>query len=84
MIVVCAREPAFGRHLDEVSKTQFAPQIPAHTENDDLPVEMTAFEKFNRAQHADQIHRRVAGPSNMLCFRSLHHSLNALRDDSQL
>ena len=43
------REPAFGHHLDEVSKTQFVPQIPAHTENDDLPVEMTALEKFIQA-----------------------------------
>src|SRR5258708_30458081 len=43
------REPAFGHHLDEVSKPQFVPQIPPHTENDDLPVEMTAFEKFIHA-----------------------------------
>ena len=42
-------QPAFGHHLDEVSKTQFVPQIPAHTENDDLPVEMTALEKFIQA-----------------------------------
>ncbi len=39
-------QPAFRHHLDEVSKTQFVPQIPAHTDNDDLPVEMTAFEQF--------------------------------------
>src|SRR5271163_3350504 len=42
-------QPAFGHHLDEVSKTQFVPQIPAHTENDDLPVEMTALEKVIQA-----------------------------------
>jgi Mrp family chromosome partitioning ATPase len=41
--------PTFGHHLEEVSKTQFVPQIPAHTENDDLPVEMTALEKFIQA-----------------------------------
>ena len=70
----CQREPAFGHHLDEVSKTQFVPQIPAHTENDNLPVEMMAFERFVHAYHADQIHRRGARPSNMPCFRSLRHS----------
>jgi hypothetical protein len=49
MIGVRQGQPAFGHHLDEVSKTQFVPQIPAHTENDDLPVEMMALEKFIQA-----------------------------------
>lgn len=35
-----------GPHLDEVSKTQLEPKIPAHAEDDDLPVEMAASEEL--------------------------------------
>ena len=46
------RKPTLGHHLDEITKTEFVPQIPAHAEHDDLPVEMAAFEKIINVQHA--------------------------------
>ena len=64
-------EPAFGHHLDEITKAEFVAQIPAHTEDDDLPVEMAAFEKFVHAQHASQLHRELRSreicPASDLC-----------------
>ena len=42
---------ALGHHLNEISKTELEPQIPAHAEDDDLPVEMAALEEFINAQH---------------------------------
>jgi len=43
MIVVCASEsPRFGHHLDEIAKAEFVSQIPAHTEDNDLPIESGA------------------------------------------
>ncbi len=53
------REPAFSHHLDKIAKAEVVSQIPAHTEDDDLPVEMAAFEKLVRAQHASQLHREL-------------------------
>ena len=38
--------------LDEITKAEFVPQIPAHTEDDDLPAEMAAFEKVINVLHA--------------------------------
>ena len=46
------RKPTLGHHLDEITKTEFVPQIPAHAEHDDLPVEMATFEKIINVQHA--------------------------------
>jgi hypothetical protein len=40
------RKSTLGHHFYEVSKAELEPQIPAHAENDDLPVEMTALEKI--------------------------------------
>src|SRR5271168_3993345 len=52
-------EPAFSNHLDEVSKAEFVPEIPTHTKDDDLPIEVPAFEEFIHAQHASQLHREL-------------------------
>ena len=38
-------EPAFGHHLDEITKAELVAQIPAHTEHDDLLIKVAAFEK---------------------------------------
>jgi len=43
---------ALGNHFHEISKAQLEPQIPAHAEDDDLPVEMAAFEKILNVQHS--------------------------------
>jgi hypothetical protein len=34
------REPAFSHHLDEIAKAEFVSQIPADTEDNDLPIEV--------------------------------------------
>ena len=46
------RNPAFDHHFHEIAKAELEPEIPAHAEDDDLPVEMAAFEKIINAQHA--------------------------------
>jgi hypothetical protein len=38
-------EPAFGHHLDEISKAELVSQIPAHAEHDDLLVKVPALEE---------------------------------------
>ena len=38
-------EPAFGHHLDEISKAELVSQIPAHAEHDDLLIKVPALEK---------------------------------------
>jgi hypothetical protein len=45
--------PALGHHLDQISKAEFEPKVPAHTKNDDFPVEMAAIEEFFRAGPAN-------------------------------
>jgi hypothetical protein len=42
---------ALCHHFHQISKAEFEPQIPADAEDDDLPVEMAAFEKIIYAQH---------------------------------
>ena len=46
------RNPAFDHHFHEIAKAELEPEIPAHAEDDDLPIEMAAFEKIINAQHA--------------------------------
>jgi len=36
----------------EIPEAELEPEIPAHTEDNDFPVEMAAFEKIINAQHA--------------------------------
>ena len=43
---------ALGNYFHEIPETELEPEIPAHAEDDDLPVEMAAFEKIINAQHA--------------------------------
>jgi hypothetical protein len=38
----------FGHHLDQITGTQLEAQVPPHAQDDDLLVEMPAFEKFWR------------------------------------
>jgi hypothetical protein len=33
-------DAALGHHLDEISEAQLKPEIPTHTKNDNLPIEM--------------------------------------------
>ena len=68
-------EPAFGHHLDEITKAELVAQIPPHTEDDDLPIEVAAFEEFVHAQHASQLHQELRGreicPASDLCTTTL-------------
>ena len=40
---------ALGHHFHKISKAELEPQIPAHAEDNDLPVELTALEKIIHA-----------------------------------
>src|SRR5258706_8308474 len=62
-------EPAFGHHLDEVSKAELVAQIPAHTEDYDFTVEMAAFEELVHVRQARQFYRSTNLPGTMLCSR---------------
>src|SRR5580698_7823290 len=73
-------EPAFGHHLDEITKAEFVAQIPAHTEDDDLPVEMAAFENIINVQHAGPVSSRAILLPNMRRTRPLHQSRFATLD----
>ena len=64
MIVVCASESP----LDEIAKAEFVSQIPADTEDNDLPIEVAPFEEFVHAQHAKSASPRVTRLRNMLGF----------------
>jgi hypothetical protein len=41
-----------SHHLDEISEAQLKPEIPTHTENNDLPIEKAALEELVNSQHA--------------------------------
>jgi hypothetical protein len=43
--------PAFRHHLDQISKAEFEPKVPTHTEDDDFPVEMAAIKELVNTQH---------------------------------
>jgi two-component system response regulator FixJ len=75
------RKPALGHHLHEITKAEFVPQIPPHAEHDDLPVEMAAFEKIIKLQHAWPGSSRANLPPNM---RHTHASHQNLLLDNQL
>jgi hypothetical protein len=66
---MCQRNSAFGHHFHEIPKVEFEPQVPPHAKDDDLLVEMVAFEKIINALHAGQLRRRANLPPNMHCFR---------------
>ncbi len=55
MIVVWAREIPRSAIISTRSRKLFEPQIPADAQDDDLPVEMAAFEKIINAQHQGSI-----------------------------
>jgi hypothetical protein len=46
---MCQRNSAFGHHFHEIPKVEFEPQVPPHAKDDDLLVEMVAFEKIINA-----------------------------------
>src|SRR5580693_2062375 len=68
------RKPALGHHLHEITKAEFVPQIPAHAEHDDLPVEMAAFEKIINVQHAWPGSSRTNLPPNMRHTHASHQN----------
>jgi len=51
------RKPALGHHLDEITKAKFVPQIPAHAEHDDLPVEWRPLKRSSTFNMLGQVHR---------------------------
>src|SRR5271170_226684 len=68
------RKPTLGHHLHEITKAEFVPQIPAHAEHDDLPVEMAAFEKIVNVQHAWSGSSRANLPPNMRHTHASHQN----------
>ena len=66
---------ALGHHFHEISKAQLEPQIPAHAEDDDLPVEMAALEKIIHAQHLGSLPPKAGlwgiCPASAVCTRAI-------------
>src|SRR5271166_5447124 len=56
------RYSAFGHHFHEIPKAELEPEIPSDAEDDDLPVEMAAFEKSIYAQHPGPGPREATWP----------------------
>jgi hypothetical protein len=68
------RNSAPGHRFQEITKAQFEPQIPVHTEDDDLSVEMATCEKIIVSQHPDQLHRGGKFAAKYALFGSLHQN----------
>jgi hypothetical protein len=66
--------PAFAHHLDEISKAELVAQIPAHAQDDDLSVEMAAFEKIINVQHPGPGSSQNNLPPNMRRPRASHQN----------
>jgi hypothetical protein len=56
---------AFDHHFHEIAKAELEPKIPSDTEDDDLSVEMAAFEKILNVQHSGS--RLPKGCSRQIC-----------------
>ena len=67
-------EPAFGHHLDEVSKAELVAQIPAHAEDNDFTIEVATFEEFVHVRQARRVHRSTNLPGTMPRSCGLHQS----------
>jgi hypothetical protein len=59
------RNPAFDHHFHEIAKAALEPKIPSDTEDDDLSVEMAAFEKILNVRHSGS--RPQKGCSRQIC-----------------
>ncbi|WP_429557015.1 hypothetical protein [Paraburkholderia youngii] len=70
------RQPSLGHHLDEIAQAEFVPQIPAHTKNDHVAVEVTT--RKQAVQILPFAHRGLSNwstrHSNRFVDRYLHHS----------
>ena len=68
------RNASLGHHLHEISQAELEPEIPAHAENNDLSVEMAAFEKIINAQHPgprpQTANLRQICPASAFCTRT--------------
>jgi hypothetical protein len=67
------RNTSFGHHFHEISKAELEPKIPGNAKDDDLTVEMAAFEKIIHAQHLGGT-AKGDFPANMPQFRRVHHN----------
>ena len=58
-----------SHHLDEISEAQFEPEIPTHTENNDLPIEMAAISLACSAESTATFFPGVRSPIARLTLR---------------
>ena len=66
MIVVCARSnPRSAIISTRISETELEPQIPAHAQDDNFPLEMATLEKFINALHKNA--RSLTAPLRAIC-----------------
>src|SRR5208283_3198489 len=85
---------ALGHHFHKISKAELEPQIPAHAEDNDLPVELTALEKIIHAQHPSSLPQKVSSrgicPAFAVCTRAagrllpIHPPMFINRSDMQI
>jgi hypothetical protein len=65
---------ALGHHFHKISKAELEPKIPAHAEDNDLPVELTALENIIHAQHPSSLPQTVSSrgicPAFAVCTRA--------------
>jgi hypothetical protein len=74
MIVACDREILPSVIISTRSRQLSLNRRYQHAEEDDLAVEMAAFEKIINAQHPGQLHRGAILPPIMHCFHSLQQN----------
>jgi hypothetical protein len=41
---VCQRQSPLGHHLDQIAQAELVAKVPAHTQNNDLPIKMPTIE----------------------------------------
>jgi hypothetical protein len=71
------RNSSFSHHLDQVPRTQFVSEIPAHAKHNDFPIEMTSLEQIQRS-HPGPLSRPIPSVS------SLHQNQIATELDARI
>jgi hypothetical protein len=68
------RQATLGHHLDEVSQAQLEPKIPAHAQNDDFAVEVSARKQIVQILQLPITDLSRSGASIATDRHRLHHS----------
>jgi hypothetical protein len=72
---MCQRQAPLRHHLYQVAQAQFEAKVPAHAQNDDLAVEMSAREPLPTSPGSGRHHSRRA---SVVCTRALLSAWQAI------